>query len=216
MAAREKDIVTALLGRHGISFSGELGIDLTRNTPSPLFRWLCAAILMSARISSDNAMRGAKALAEAGWTTAEHMADSSREDRVKVLNENGYARYDESTARMLGDDAGTLLDRYGGDLRRLREAAERDPGKERKLLKEFKGIGDVGSDIFCREAQAAWDELHPFADKKALGSAEKLGLPESAERLSKLVTRQDFPRLLSALVRCDLARDHDEVLAAAG
>lgn len=215
MASHEK-VVSALLDRHGVSFSDELDIDLTKNTPSPLFRWLCAAILMSARISSENAIRAARALAEAGWTTAEHMADSSWEDRVKVLNENGYARYDESTARMLGDDVAILLDRYGGDLRQLREAAERDPAQEQKLLKEFKGIGDVGAHIFCREAQAAWDELYPFADKKALSSAEKLGLPADADGLSKLIARRDFPRLLSALVRCDLAGDHDKILEAAG
>jgi len=216
MASRAQTIVSALLERHGTSFTDELGLDLTKDTPSPLFRWLCAAILMSARISSDNAVRAAGALAEAGWATAEHMAESSWENRVKVLNENGYARYDESTARMLGDDVVILIDRYGGDLRKLREAAGRDPDQVRKLLKEFKGIGDVGADIFCREAQAAWDELYPFADKKALGSAKKLGLPSDADGLSKLVTPQDFPRLLSALVTSDLAGDHDEIRAAAG
>lgn len=159
-------------------------------------------------------MRAAKALGDAGWTTAEHMAESSWEKRVKVLNENGYARYDESTSRMLGEVADLMLETYGGDLRKLREMAERDPDKERRLLKEFKGIGDVGADIFCREAQSAWDELRPFADRKSLACAEKLDLPSSAEGLSKLVGPDDFPRLLAALVRCDLAGDHEAIMAA--
>ena len=46
-----------------------------------------------------------------------------------------------------------LLNRCGGDLRNLREEAGCKPDKERKLLKEFKGIGDVGVGIFFREAQ---------------------------------------------------------------
>lgn len=215
MAATDKAIVDALLDRYGTTYSEELGIDLAKNTPSVLFRWLCASILMSARISSENAKQAAKALADKGWTTAEHMAESMWDERVEVLNGNGYARFDESTSRMLGEDAEMLLEEYGGDLRNLREKAARDPDEERKLLTAFKGIGDVGAAIFCREAQIAWGELHPFADKKALSSAKKLGLPDDAERLAKLVSPADFPRLAAALVRCDLAKDHDAVRQAA-
>ena len=211
-----KMLVAALLNRHGRLFSDELGIDLAANTPPALFRWLCAAILMSARIPSGNAVRAAKALADAGWTTAEAMAASSWEDRVRVLNANGYARYDESTSRMLGEDVDILRERYQGDLRQLREAAGRDPAQERILLKDFKGIGDVGADIFCREAQIAWDELYPFADRKALACAAKLGLPGTAAGLAALAGRSDYPRLAAALVRCELARDHEAVRQSAG
>lgn len=215
MATHNKSIAKALLDTYGTTYAEELGIDLTKDTPSVLFRWLCAAVMMSARISSDNAMRGAKALAEAGWTTADHMANSTWKERVKVLNEHGYARYDESTARMLGEDAEILLERYDGDLRKLRDKAGREPEEERKLLKEFKGIGDVGADIFMRETQTAWEELYPFADRKALSSAGKLGLPENAEGLAELVSKSDYTALVAALVRCDLAKGHEEIKSAA-
>lgn len=102
-----------------------------------------------------------------------------------------------------------------GDLRKLREAAERDPQRERKLLKEFKGIGDVGVDIFFREAQVAWDELRPFADRRALDAAGRLKLGRDPEALAKLVDGKDFPRLVAALVRVELADDHDAVREAA-
>jgi len=72
---------------------------------------------------------------------------------VRVLNRAGYARYDESTSRMLGDTCALLLERYRGDLRKLREEAGHDPQRERALLKEFKGLGDVGVDIFSREGR---------------------------------------------------------------
>jgi hypothetical protein len=208
-------VIEALLECHGETYAAELGIDLERNTPSVLYRWLCAATLLSARIGANIAMQAARALAEQGWTTAQKMADASWEERTRTLNQAGYARYDESTSRMLGDTAEMLLDRYRGDLRRLRDAAERDPGRERALLKECKGIGDVGADIFCREAQIAWDELFPFADRRALGAASRLGLEDDTGKLARRVSRKDYPRLLAALVRTCLANDFDEVLRAA-
>jgi hypothetical protein len=205
-------IVDALLERHGRTYAQELGIDLAKGTPSVLFRWLCASILLSARISADIAMSAARALADQGWTTAQKMAASTWEQRTRTLNGAGYARYDESTSRMLGDTAGMLLEKYGGDLRRLREDASRDPATERRLLKECKGLGDVGVDIFFREVQVVWDELYPFAGKRDLDAAARLGLEKDAASLAKRVPRHDFPRLTAALVRAGLAKDFEKVL----
>lgn len=212
----QAQLLDVLLDRHGRTFSDELGIDLAKNTPSPLFRWLCASLLLSARISSSLAMKAAKALFEAGWTTAEKMAASTWQDRVRTLNQAGYGRYDESTARMLGETTAMLVGDYGGDLRKLRARAQRSSGEERRLLKAFKGIGDVGVDIFFREAQMAWDELCPFADRKALQAADRLGLATSTEELSTLVSRSDFPRLVAALVRTSLEHDFDDIAREAG
>ena len=213
--ATQKAVVRALLERHGRTYAEELGLDLAKNTPSVLFRWLTASILLSARIGANQAMRAARALADAGWTSAEKMAAATWEQRVRVLNEHGYARYDESTSRMLGETSGRLQETYKGDLRRLRDAAQRRSDEERRLLKEFKGLGDVGVDIFFREVQVAWDELFPFAGERALRTAGELGLPEDPAELAKLAGRQDFPRLAAALIRSGLAKDTDEIKAAA-
>ena len=97
-----------------------------------------------------------------------------------------------------------MLDRYKGDLRRLREAAGQQPATERKLIKECKGIGDVGADLFFREVQREWTELFPFADKRALQAAKRFGLATDAGSLAELTSRADFPRLINALVRADL------------
>lgn len=210
------DVTAALLDRHGRTFAEELGIDVASGTPSPLFRLLCASLLMSARISAGIAVAAARALADAGWTTAQHMAASSWEDRARVLNEAGYARYDERTSTMLGETTELVLNRYGGDLRKLREEAERDPSKERRLIKECKGIGDVGADIFFREVQAAWPEVRPFADRRALSAAERLGLGSDVDALARLVSEPgEFARLAAALVRVELDNDHDAVMEAA-
>ncbi len=213
--ANPERLIEELLDRYGRTFAEELGIPAEKGTPSPLFRLLCASLLFSARISSDIAMRAARALAEQGWTTAQKLARSTWEERTRTLNQAGYARYDERTSSMLGDTTGLLLDKYSGDLRQLRRAAERHPARERRLLKEFKGMGDVGADIFFREVQVAWDELRPFADDKALRAAKHLGLGNDTESLVGLVPAKDFPRLVAALVRVDLAGDHEEVRQAA-
>lgn len=211
MSAKRDSLVDALMKSHGRTYSGELGIDLSKNTPSPLFRWLCASILMSARISADKAVSAAQGLADAGWTTAPKLADSTWRERVDVLNRSGYARFDESTASMLGDMVERLMDEYDGDLRSLRRRADKDPAEMRKHLKAFKGLGDVGVDIFFREAQIAWEELYPFADRKARSAAKELGLPDRGDRLAKLVERDRVPTLVAALVRADLAKDLDRI-----
>jgi hypothetical protein len=214
-SASRSGVVAALLQRHGSTFAEELGIDVRRNTPSPLFRLLCVAMLSSARINWKIAVAAARALAAEGWTTAEAMAGSTWAARARTLNAAGYARYDERTSSMLGELSQVVLDRYRGDLRGLRAEAGRDPASERRLLKMFKGMGDVGVDIFFREVQVAWKELVPFVDRRALAAARRLRLGDSARALARLSDGGDFARLVAALVRTDLEGDHDAILEAA-
>lgn len=208
----KKAIVRAVIGRYPKSFAEELRIDLSRNTPSPLYQHLILSLLCSARISSEIALRAAKALFKEGWRTPQKMTQVTWEKRVKVLNRAGYARYDESTSRYIADTTMLLLDRYDGDLRKLREAAQRQPDEERRLLKQFKGIGEVGADIFFRDVQAVWEEHYPFADKRALKAAEKLGLGGDVTTLARLIAQKELPRLLAGLVRVDLEKETEEIL----
>ncbi|MEF2550267.1 hypothetical protein VQ042_02700 [Aurantimonas sp. A2-1-M11] len=212
MAASPNVLVERLLARSGgTSFADDLGIDLRQDKPMGLFLWLVAANLSSARISADQALRAAKALKDAGLTTARHMADATWKARVVILNRNGYARFDEKTSRFLKDMADHCLAEYDGDLRKLRDAAGRDPAEERRRLKAFKGIGDVGVDIFFREEQIAWDEIYPFADKRSLRAADRLCLGADAETLARLVPKQRFPALLAALLKADFDKALDTV-----
>jgi hypothetical protein len=213
--ASQRDTVRALLDRYGRTFAEELRIDVAKGTPAVLFRALCAAMLQSARIDARVATEAARILAKRGWRSPRKLAESTWEERVKALNEAGYARYQERTGTMLGDLTDHLLDRWKGDLRRLREEAGRDPRAERRLLKEFKGVGDVGVDILFRELQVAWEELFPFADRRALNAARRLKLPKDPERLLTLAGRSDYPRLVAALVRVELDDGYDGVRQAA-
>lgn len=207
-------IVEILLERHGRTFSNELGVDIARNTPSPLYRLLCLSLLSSTRISAELAMRGSRALAAQGWTTPQKLAQSRWRDRVHALNQSGYARYDEKTAARLAELTDALIKDYDGDLRRLREVCGRDPQKIRSALKGFRGIGDTGAGIFMREVQGCWEECYPFADRAALKAAESLELGTDAHQVAHHVPREDFPRLVAALVRTHLGKDAEAIRAA--
>lgn len=215
--ASKTDTVRALLDLHGETYAHELGIKLEKPSPSSLFQLLCASVLFSARIDAKIATEAFKNLKRRGWRSARSLAGSSWEDRVDALHDAGYTRYQERTSTMLGDLSEFLLDRWSGDLRKLRDEAERKPKAERKLLKQVKGLGDVGVDIFFREAQVAWEELFPFADRRARDAAKRLRLGSDAEKLSELAgDRDEFARLVAALVRAELEDDYDAVRTAAG
>lgn len=206
-----QDIVRVLLEDSGLTYAREVGARVESNTPAPLFQTLVVALLVSARISTSIAMKAARALFDEGWTTPRKMAASTWDRRVQVLNRSGYARYDNSTATELGKSVDLLLERWKGDLRNLREEAGRDPEREQELLTEFTGIGPLGAAIFCREVQGVWDELYPFADQRVREEAARLGLPKSARGLAELTTKQDFPRLVAAIMRVALADRQAEI-----
>jgi hypothetical protein len=214
--ASKKQTVRTLLETHGDTYARELGIKLDKPSPSSLFQLLIASMLFSARIDSKIAVKAFKNVKRRGWRTARSLAASSWDDRVQALNEAGYTRYQERTATMLGELADLILDRWSGDLRKLRDEAEREPKRERKLLKGVKGLGDVGVDIFFREVQVAWDELIPFADRRALQAARRLGLGGDANSLQRLTgSNEEFARLIAALIRTELEDDYDEIRAGA-
>jgi hypothetical protein len=56
----ETKVIAALMKKHGRTFSSELGIKMERATSSALFRWLCASLLFSARISNEIATEAAR------------------------------------------------------------------------------------------------------------------------------------------------------------
>jgi hypothetical protein len=76
-------------------------------------------------------------------------------------------------------------------------------------------LGDVGVDIFFREAQVAWEELFPFLDRRAAQAARRLGLDADPGVLVGDRKPEVFARLVAALIRVRLANDFDAVLEAA-
>ncbi len=211
----QKDIAKALIAHQGQLYSEEMGATIARDTPQELFHWLIGAIMLSARISSGNAVRGCKALRENDFHKIDVILERDYWDLVKVLNENGYARYDEFTARYLRDTAEWARDAWDGDLRKLRDASD-GADDVLKKLQGAKGMGATGADIFAREVQLVWDVFYPRADGPALDAAGDLGLPTRAAVLSDLAgSRERFVRLMAALTRAALDGPADAVKEAA-
>jgi hypothetical protein len=77
-----------------------------------------------------------------------------------VLTRGGYTHYREKTSTYIQELCTLLKDKYDGDASKLRG------DNLQTRLKEFKGIGDNGAEIFMRGAQVWWDELSPFLDQK--------------------------------------------------
>ncbi|APX32592.1 endonuclease [Brachybacterium sp. P6-10-X1] len=204
MTRSHRQTATALLAAHGTSYAAQAGITL-KDKPSPLYRLLVLATLLSTRIDADIAVAAARELSAAGFRTPQRMAGSTWQQRVDALGRGHYRRYDESTAFRLGDGARLLLDTYRGDLRALRDAAD-GSADVRELLQDFPGIGPTGASIFVREVQGVWPGLAPFFDRKALDGARRLGLPEEPDALDALVDPEDRARLAAALVRAELGK----------
>ena len=195
--------IRELLDEHGRTFAQEAGVRV-RDTPAPLYQLLVLSVLSSIPIRANVAVGAARELFSVGWRTPARMAESTWQRRVDALGRAHYKRYDESTATALGEGARLLLDRWRGDLRKLRAEAGRDPRRTRELLQELPRIGPVGAEIFCREAQGIWPELRPSFDRRAVQSARDAGLPTAPDELAALVPAEELPRLAAALVRATL------------
>jgi len=205
----ERKTAHELLAAHGRTYAQDAGIRL-RNTPQPLYQLLVLSSLLSARIKAQVATDAARALFDAGMRDPRSMADATWQQRVDALGAGHYRRYDERTATQLGEGAELLLDRYGGDLRNLREQVGRKsraeaPAEYKRLLRQvMPGLGPVGADIFLREVQGVWPEVAPYFDGKTVQGAGRLGLPTTARELAGLADRDHYPALAAALVRSAL------------
>jgi hypothetical protein len=197
-------VVKKLMREAGKTYAEEAGIPL-KDQPAALWKLLVLSNLMSARISADIAVAAARELFDAGGGTPRGMARLSWQERVDALGRGHYVRYDESTATRLGQMAELVQDKYGGDLRRLPVTAERDIGRAAELLKEFKGIGPTGVDIFFREVQTVWPWLRPYFDDQTRKGAQRLGLPADPGKLAGEVPDKNLGKFAAALVRA--ARD---------
>lgn len=210
-----KTTVNRLLQRYGPTYAEEADIGL-RDKPRPLYQLLVLCVLFSVPIKADMAVSAARELFRAGLRTPGAMSQAEWQYRVDALVRAHYRRYDESTATALGEGADLVLDRWDGDLRKLRAEADGSPDRIGELLREVPRIGPVGADIFRREAQGLWPELRPAFDRRARSAAEGLGLPSSPEELAGLVDAEDLPRLAAALVRAGLAHEDTAEILRAG
>jgi endonuclease III len=199
---KEKQVVRRLLKVAGTTYAAEAGIRLN-DKPMPLFQLLVLCMLASKPIGATIAMHAARELFSDGLRTPKAVLKSDRRTMIEAFGRAHYVRYDESSADRLTDIAERVRDQYSGDLREINERSNRDLGTTTRMLKEFKGIGDTGADMFLREVQDLWTWVRPYFDTKATAAAKALGLPTDPKKLGALVPRTNA-RLAAALVRSSL------------
>jgi endonuclease III len=168
------------------SFSDELGLDLTK--PEDRFKWFLASILFAKRISAETAKKTYLNFEQEELTSPEAILHAGWDRLVKVLDSGGYTRYDFSTATKLLEIAKTLKEKYGS-LERLHSESS-SPSDLENRLKEFKGIGPVGVNIFLRELRGIWEKAKPNPFPLAVLTAQRIGLDlEEVERYESQLVR---------------------------
>ena len=189
----------------GAPHAEEASANLARDTPQEPFRWPLTAPMPSARIDTSVAVASSMALRERDRRRIDVIpGEASRDDLVETPTSGGYARYREETATYTQGAAELVRDRYGDDLRRLRDEAG-DGEAILEALQDAKGIGSQGAGIFAREAQLAWDRPHPMPGDPAAEAARALGLPPAARGSSEaLPDRKRYARLATVMARASI------------
>ena len=208
----DKQLVGRLMKAAGTTYAEEAGITL-RDKPMPLFQLLVLCMLASKPIDATIAVHAARELFLAGLKTPKSVLDADRQTMIDAFGRAHYVRYDESSATRLAEIAAAVRDDYGGDLRALADKGGNDVDAVTRLLKQFKGIGDTGADIFLREVQDVWTWARPHFDERATRAAREIGLPTDPAALARFAPR-NTAKLAAALVRVSLDDDLRADLAA--
>ncbi|EXJ78842.1 hypothetical protein A1O1_09244 [Capronia coronata CBS 617.96] len=181
-----KSTIATLIEKYGSLPLSDSAVDEPLSPkPETMLALLLNAMFSSARISHELAAKTLTTTIKAGYHKINVLKKTSWDERTRVLTEGGYTRYREKTATALGDLVEFLEENYQGDLNNLLPgpATDSSPSEIRKRLKEIKGLGDVGVDIFCDAAQAVWPCLAPFVDPRSAKTAEAIGIPSDAQAL---------------------------------
>jgi len=197
--------VRRLLKVAGTTYAAEAGIKLN-DKPMPLFQLLVLCMLASKPIDAAIATRAARELFKAGLRSPKAVLASDRRTMISAFGRAHYVRYDESSATRLTEMAERVRDDYSGDLREIAKRSRHDVAAAKRMLKQFKGIGETGADIYLREVQDVWPWVRPYFDDRAIAAAKQLGLPAQPAKLGALAPRANA-RLAAALVRASLDDD---------
>ncbi|KAL2429584.1 hypothetical protein ABEF95_007585 [Exophiala dermatitidis] len=209
--------IAKLISKYGTLLLSNTNVqDPQSPTPETMLALLLNAIFSSARISHDLAAKTLATAIKAGYHKIDVLKNSTWDERTKVLTEGGYTRYREKTATALGELVELVEEKYQGDLNNILPGSKTDssPLEVRKRLKEIKGLGDVGVDIFFDTAQGVWPCLAPFIDPRSAKTAEAIGIPGDAGALwgRKEVNRDPMTmaRLAAALTTVRLEKKEGE------
>ncbi|KIW98561.1 uncharacterized protein Z519_00222 [Cladophialophora bantiana CBS 173.52] len=182
-------------------------IDLSspnQPTPGTILAHILNALLSSARISHNIAKQALRNLISRAYHDFSTLKASTWKERVTLLDEAGYVRYDFKTATELGKLATLLKNKYGSDATKILPVGH-DPTATRnilaKRLMEINGLGPLGVEIFISTVQMIWPAVCPFITSRDLKIAEQIGLGKDVDVIYDLVGKdpEKMARLSSAL-----------------
>ncbi|KAG8411501.1 hypothetical protein J3458_015558 [Metarhizium acridum] len=162
------------------------------------------ALLSSTRISHHIALATLRCLVDEDYHDLKTLHESSWQERTEILTNGGYTHYRERTATYLGDLADLMRQKYDDDASKILSATEQG-AKLRSILtgrlKEIKGLGPVGCDIFLATVQGFCPNVAPYLDRRNLDMAKKIGLTDDLEAIFEALrsSPMDMARLEEAL-----------------
>jgi endonuclease III len=180
--------------RHAKAIEKSKGLVSGRTGPTTgRYRAVIRALL--SRISGSIVVRTHAEFIRRRLTSPQAIVKTGWDGLVEALDEGGYVRYDFKTATKLLEAMNHLLDQYGGDLERLRDAAADARDLEIRLKSLAKGIGNVTVQIFLRELRDIWPKAQPTLSPLSILAAKDLTL-FSTERGGRSRATVDQLRIL--------------------
>ncbi|KAF7596348.1 hypothetical protein BBP40_002092 [Aspergillus hancockii] len=207
--------------KRAIDQLGRAPLDGTKIAKEPLtasadtlLAMVIDAMLKSRPISHDLTERTINKVIDAGYHDVHKLEGSSWEERTMVLKDGGYNRYREQGATNLGELAELVVEKYDGDLNNLLEEAHHDRDQVRELIKEIKGLGDLGADLFFNNVQSVWPSIAPFVDRRSLETADQVGIGHDLDAIYADLERDSMKmsRLANGLSTARLEKRHGELL----
>ncbi|KAE8146404.1 hypothetical protein BDV25DRAFT_162585 [Aspergillus avenaceus] len=192
-----------------------IGMDPLTATPNTLLAMVIDAMLKSRPISHDLSQRAVNKVIEVGYHDIQKLGDSSWDERTMVLKDGGYNRYREQGATDLGELAHLIGDKYDGDLNNLLEKAHHDRESVRKLIKEVRGLGDLGVELFLNNVQSVWPDMAPFVDGRSLKTADEVGIGTDMDAIFEELKRDSMKmsRLANGLSTARLEKRQGDLLS---
>lgn len=178
-------------------YSEELGISLRKNTDKEIFKWFLASILFGARISETIAKNTYKTFEKFELLEPEKIMNAGWRFLVNpVMREGGYVRYDGKTSTQILRNCETLVNEYGGSLKKLHNEVKSNKELETRLM-SFYGIGPITTNIFLRELRPFWKKSNPEPLNIVKRLAKKHGINLNKYDRKSLV----FTRIEAGLIR---------------
>ncbi|OOQ83211.1 hypothetical protein PEBR_36336 [Penicillium brasilianum] len=182
----------------------------TKPTPDTVLAMVIDALVKSRPISHALAQSTVARLVEEDYHNIDKLSATSWDERTDLLRQAGYNRYREQCATNLGNLSHLVLAKYDGDLNNLLQAAHEDREQVRARIKEIKGIGDLGVELFLDNVQSVWPSMAPFVDSRSVPTAEEIGLGNDVEAIYSHLQKDPVKMSMFANGLSEIRLEHKE------